>query len=154
MDTVYQADKAWLLDIQHRLYKWSRAEPDEAYRDLWNWVTDPRNLRVAWGRVARNRGARSAGADRVTVRKILQRKNGPERFLEETRTLLRLGTFRPSPVRRVMIPKRGKPGQFRPLGVPTVRDRVVQAAVLQLLEPIFEAGLLRLPASEGLSRCA
>ncbi|MCB1376979.1 MAG: group II intron reverse transcriptase/maturase [Alphaproteobacteria bacterium] len=147
MDTVYHADKAWLLDIQHRLYKWSRAEPDEAFRDLWNWVTDLRNLRLAWGRVARNRGARSAGADRVTVRHISQRKNGPERFLDETRNLLRLGTYRPSPVRRVMIPKRGKPGQFRPLGVPTVRDRVVQAAVLQLLEPIFEAGFL--PVSYG-----
>ncbi len=52
MDSVYQADKAWLLDIQRKLYTWSRAKPDDAYRDLWNWVTDPRNLRLAWKRVA------------------------------------------------------------------------------------------------------
>lgn len=99
---------------------------------MWNWVTDPRNLRMAWRRIASNRGARSAGSDRVTVRSI-QRRHGVERFLTDTRAMLRTADYHPTPVRRVMIPKRGKPGQFRPLGVPTVRDRVVQAAVLQML---------------------
>ena len=53
VDSVYQADKAWLLDIQGKLYRWSRVEPDSAYRDMWNWVTDPRNLRMAWRRIPR-----------------------------------------------------------------------------------------------------
>lgn len=146
MDSVYQADKAWLLDIQRKLYTWSRAEPDGAYRDLWNWVTDPRNLRLAWRRIASNRGARSAGPDKVTVRSI-ERRQGVERLLTQIRRDLRSGAYRPRPVRRVKIPKRGKPGTFRLLGVPTVRDRVVQAAILQLLEPIFEAQFL--PVSYG-----
>lgn len=138
MDTDEQADRAWLLDIQRKLYTWSRAHPDDAWREMWNWLTDPRNLRLAWRRVASNRGARSAGVDKLTVRGIEQRL-GVERFLTGLRERLRNGSYRPSPVRRVMIPKRGKPGSFRPLGVPTVEDRVVQAAVLHLLEPIFEA---------------
>ena len=50
MDSVYRADTAWLLDIQRKLYRWSRSEPEGAYRELWNWVTDPRNLRLAWRR--------------------------------------------------------------------------------------------------------
>jgi len=69
VDTDYQADKAWLLNIQRKLYMWSRNHPDAAWRDMWNWVTDPRNLRLAWLRIASNRGARSAGVDRVTVRR-------------------------------------------------------------------------------------
>ena len=81
MDTVYQADQAWLLDIQRKLYTWSRTNPDDAYRDMWNWVTDPRNLRLAWRRVASNRGARSSGVDKVTVRDIVRRASGVERFL-------------------------------------------------------------------------
>jgi Reverse transcriptase (RNA-dependent DNA polymerase) len=100
-----------------------------------------RNLRLAWRRVASNRGARSSGVDKVTVKHI-ETRIGVERFLTKTRTALRNGSYRPQPVRRVMIPKRGKPGLFRPLGVPTVQDRVVQAALLQLLEPIFEAEFL------------
>lgn len=141
MDTDYQADKAWLLDIQRKLYTWSRVHPDGGWREMWNWMTDPRNLRLAWRRVAANRGARSAGVDRVTVRHV-ERTVGVVRFLAGLRSRLRNGSYRPSPVRRVLIPKRGKPGQFRPLGVPTVEDRVVQAALLHLLEPIFEAGFL------------
>lgn len=138
VDTDEQVDSAWLLDIQRKLYAWSRTHPDDAWREMWNWLTDPRNLRLAWRRVASNRGARSAGVDKQTVRGIEQRM-GVARFVMELRERLRGGSYTPSPVRRVMIPKRGKPGSFRPLGVPTVEDRVVQAAVLHLLEPIFEA---------------
>ena len=64
MDTVYQADKVWLLDIQRKLYTWSRSTPDDAWRDMWRWVTQPQNLRLAWRRVASNRGARSSGVDK------------------------------------------------------------------------------------------
>jgi group II intron reverse transcriptase/maturase len=138
VDTDYQSDRLWLLDIQRKLYTWSKHHPDEAWRDMWHWVTDPRTLRVAWRRVASNRGARSAGVDGVTVRQII-RRDGVMPFLTDLRERLRSGSYRPSPVRRVMIPKRGKPLRFRPLGVPTVEDRVVQAAILHLLEPIFEA---------------
>jgi RNA-directed DNA polymerase len=141
VDANYQADKAWLLDIQRKLYTWSRANPDDAYRDMWNWVTDPRNLRLAWRRVSGNRGARSSGADKVTVRDIT-RGPGVMSFLTRARRELRSGEYRPRPVRRIMIPKPGKAGKFRPLGIPTVKDRVVQAALLQVLEPIFEADFL------------
>jgi RNA-directed DNA polymerase len=146
VDTDHQANQAWLLDIQRKLYKWSRSHPDEAWRDMWNWVIHPRNLQLAWRRVASNRGARTSGVDKVTVWRV-QHRIGVDRFLAELREQLRDGSYCPSPVRRVMIPKRGKPGLFRPLGVPTVQDRVVQAAVLHLLEPVFEAGFF--PESYG-----
>jgi retron-type reverse transcriptase len=53
VDSDHQADKAWLLSVQRKLYQWSRQNPDESYRELWNWIIDPRNLRCAWARVAR-----------------------------------------------------------------------------------------------------
>ena len=146
MDSSYQADKAWLLDIQRKLYTWSRTNPDDTYRDLWNWVTDLRNLRLAWRRVAANRGARASGTDRVTVKDIV-RSPGVMSFLTRIRRELRDGEYRPLPVRRLMIPKSGKPGKLRPLGIPTVQDRVVQAAILQVLEPVYEAEFL--PVSYG-----
>ena len=138
VDSDQQA-KAWLLNVQRKLYQWSQANPAEPYRDLWNWVTDPRNLRCAWRRVASNRGARTPGIDGVTVGRI-RRDQGEAAFLTALREELRTGSFRPSPCRRRLIPKRGKPGEFRPLGIPTIRDRVVQSAVKQVVEPIFEAG--------------
>jgi retron-type reverse transcriptase len=64
---------------------------------------------------------------------------GREAFLQELRDDLRSGRYRPSPCRRKWIPKPGKPGQFRPLGIPTVADRLAQCAIKNLLEPIFEA---------------
>ncbi len=138
VDSDHQAS-AWLLSVQRKLYQWSKANPSETYRELWNWVTDPRNIRCAWRRVASNRGRRTPGIDGVTVRTIC-RDQGEDAFLAELREDLRIGRYRPSPCRRRLIPKRGKPGEFRPLGIPTIRDRVVQSAVKQIAEPIFEAG--------------
>jgi group II intron reverse transcriptase/maturase len=138
-------DRLWLQNVQRKLYARSRDIPSYVFEELWGFVTDPRNLRIAFSRVQRNRGARTAGVDRVTVRQV--RQSGVEPFLTAIRKGLRDGSFRPSPVRRVMIPKAGKPGAFRPLGIPTVQDRVVQAAMKQVLEPIFEAGFL--PVSYG-----
>lgn len=138
MDSDQQADKAWLLGVQRKLYQWSRECPDETYRELWNWVTDPRNLRSAWRRVSSNKGKRTPGVDGETVARIRSRK-GRDAFLRELRQELREGSYRPSPSRRKLIPKAGKPGKFRPLGIPTVKDRVVQSAIKQILEPIFEA---------------
>jgi RNA-directed DNA polymerase len=138
VDTDEQADEAWLLNAQRKLYQWSQANPDGCYRELWNWVTDPRNLRCAWRRVASNRGARTAGIDGRTVGSICA-VEGREVFLQELRDDLRRQRFRPKPCRRKWIPKPGKPGKFRPLGIPTVTDRLVQGALKHFLEPIFEA---------------
>ena len=138
MDTDRQADEAWILDVQRKLYQWSKANPDDIWRDMWGWLTDIRTLRCAWRRVASNRGARTAGVDGMTVRRI-RNKPGEQRFLAGLQADLRFGAYRPNPARRVLIPKAGKPGQHRPLGIPTVKDRVVQGAIKILLEPIFEA---------------
>jgi RNA-directed DNA polymerase len=138
VDTDRPADEAWILGVQRKLYQWSKANPDDAWRDMWGWLTDTRTLRCAWRRVASNRGKRSAGVDGITVGRI-RAKVGGQRFLDGLQAELRCGAYRPSPTRRVLIPKAGKPGQFRPLGIPTVKDRVVQAAIKLFLEPIFEA---------------
>jgi RNA-directed DNA polymerase len=145
---VYTAsvdDRLWLQNVQRKLYARSRDNPDYRFEELWGLITDPRNLRIAFSRVQRNRGARSAGVDRITVRQIVQQ--GTEEYLIALRKELRGGLFHPSPVRRVLIPKAGKPGVFRPLGIPTVKDRTIQSAMKQIMEPIFEAGFY--PTSYG-----
>ena len=103
-----------------------------------------RLLVVAWQRVAGNAGARTPGIDRATVAWIASRV-GVEDFLQGVREQLRSRTFYPVPVRRVMIPKAS--GKLRALGIPTVTDRVVQAALKLVLEPIFEADFA--PCSYG-----
>jgi len=138
MDLDYKADNVWVLSVQRKLYQWSKANPKVPYRDLWNWVTDIRNLRCAWKRVSSNKGKRTSGIDGMTAGKI-SRTIGVNSFLENLQKELREGSFRPSPSRRILIPKVGKPGKFRPLGIPTVKDRVVQSAIKQVLEPLLEA---------------
>jgi len=132
------SDKEWLQNEQRKLYTRSWGDLDYVFRKLWGLVTDPHNLRCALARVSRNRGSRTAGVDGITVRQILTQGAGEE-FVEQIRAELRSGTYRPAPVRRILIPKPGQPGKHRPLGIPTVRDRVVQAALKHILEPIFEA---------------
>jgi RNA-directed DNA polymerase len=140
-----QSDKDWIRNVQRTLYTRSRSNLDYVFAKLWGLVTDPSNLRVALARVARNKGHRTAGVDGITVSRIL--REGGEEFLHRLRAELRAGGYRPAPVRRVLIPKIGQPGKFRPLGIPTVKDRVVQAAMKQVLEPIFEADFF--PVSYG-----
>ena len=113
---------------------------------LWGLVTDARNLRIAFARVARNRGRRTAGVDGITVGKV------DEAGVDDIRRTSCARSFDPAPtgrapVRRVLIPKNGTPGKFRPLGIPTVKDRVVQAALKNILEPVFEADFF--PVSYG-----
>lgn len=137
MYVASQLDESWLRNEQRKLYTRSRENPAYVFRKLWGLITDPRNLRTAFVRVARNKGRRTAGVDGVTVGRVL---NGEvNTFLASLRTELRSRSYRPSPARRVRIPKAGQPGKSRALGIPTVKDRVVQAAMKNILEPIFEA---------------
>ncbi|WP_201851527.1 group II intron reverse transcriptase/maturase [Myceligenerans indicum] len=108
------------------------------FDDLFNLVHDPATLLVAWDRVASNTGARTAGADGLTAAMIASTVRVPE-FLHDLRDALRTQQFRPQRVRERKIPKPGGSGKVRRLGIPTVTDRVVQAALKIVLEPIFEA---------------
>jgi RNA-directed DNA polymerase len=100
-------------------------------------VCDPAFLVVAWDRVRRNKGARTAGVDGVSPRSIVA-DGDVAGFLAETRAQLRSRVFSPLPVRERLIPK-GSPGKFRSLGIPSAMDRLVQASAKLVLEPIFEA---------------
>lgn len=131
-----------VLKIQTKLHQWATDSPDHRFDDLFNLVADPAFLTVAWHRVRGNRGARSAGVDGVKPRSILF---GKEAFLVRLRDDLKAGTFAPLPVRERMIPKAN--GKLRSLGIPTARDRTVQAALKLILEPIFEADFT--PCSYG-----
>jgi RNA-directed DNA polymerase len=131
-------------EIQTRLHRWARADGTRRFDDLFNLVADPAFLVVAWTRVRGNTGARSPGVDGESARAI-ERRIGVEAFLQGIRDALRSRAFRPLPVRERMIPKRG--GKLRRLGIPTATDRVVQAALKLVLEPIFEADFR--PCSHG-----
>ena len=125
-----------VLHFQHKLHEWASADAERRFHDLWNLVCDPATLVVAWSRVSRNRGSRTAGVDADTRHHIEAR--GVEQFLTELREDLRSGSFRPLPVRERLIPKRD--GRKRRLGIPTLKDRVVQMALKLVMEPIFESG--------------
>ena len=129
---LYEAE--WrVLKIQAKLHQWAGDDPRRRFDDLFNLVADPAFLVVAWDRVRGNRGARSAGVDGVAPRSIVF---GKERFLTGLRDDLKARRFVPLPVREKLIPKKG--GKLRGLGIPTARDRTVQAALKLVLEPIFE----------------
>ena len=123
-----------VLKVQTKLRQWATDDPHRRFDDLYNLVCDPAFLVVAWNRVRGNRGARTAGVDGVKPRSILF---GRERFLTELRDDLKARRFQPLPVREKLIPKRS--GKLRGLGIPTARDRTVQASLKLVLEPIFEA---------------
>jgi RNA-directed DNA polymerase len=132
--------------MQAKLHRWAAADPGRRFDDLFNFVYDPATLIVAYSRVAGNQGARTPGVDGLTVAHIEQQLGAPG-FLDDVRTAIKDGSFRPLPVRERTIPKPGGSGKVRKLGIPTVADRVVQAALKLVLEPIFEADFL--PVSYG-----
>jgi len=121
--------------LQRVLYVAAKQRPDRRFHALYDRITRPDVLREAWRQVRRNRGA--AGIDGETLEAI--EAYGVERMLAETQELLMTKQYRPQPVRRVHIPKPGRPAERRPLGIPRVRDRVVQTAAKLVLEPLFEA---------------
>jgi RNA-directed DNA polymerase len=122
-----------VLGIQTKLHQWATDSAGRRFDDLFNLVADPAFLTVAWDRVRGNRGARSAGVDGVKPRSIV---TGEVVFLSGLRHALKTGEFTPLPVRQRMIPKAN--GKLRSLGIPTASDRVVQASLKLVLEPIFE----------------
>jgi RNA-directed DNA polymerase len=124
-----------VLRIQTKLHQWAIDDPDRRFDDLFNLVCDPAVLVVAWARVRGNRGKRSAGIDGVRPDAVFDAEGG---FLPRLRDDLKAREFAPLPVRERMIPKPGS-SKRRMLGIPTARDRTVQAALKLVLEPIFEA---------------
>ena len=122
-----------VLRMQAKLHEWATDSPDRRFVDLYNLVFDPAFLVVAWGRVRGNRGARSAGVDGVKPNSVVF----GDWMLSELRDDLKAKRFQPLPVKERMIPKAS--GKLRRLGIPTTRDRVVQASLKLVLEPIFEA---------------
>jgi len=126
-------------EIQTKLHRWANDDPHRRFNDLYNLLADPAFLLVAWDRVRHNKGAKTAGVDGESAYYV-EAVRGVEGFLGELRTQLRDRSFQPVPVRERMFPKPG--GKKRRLGIATVRDRVVQASLKLVLEPIFEANLL------------
>jgi RNA-directed DNA polymerase len=128
--------------VQHALYRAAKADPGRRFHALRDKIYRRDVLWRAWVTVYRNGGA--PGIDQITLADVEQR--GVDLLLEELAGELREGRYRPLPTRRVLIPKPGTTEQ-RPLSIPAVRDRIVQAAVKIVLEPIFEADML--PCSFG-----
>jgi RNA-directed DNA polymerase len=122
-----------VLVMQTKLHRWAAADGDRVFDDLYNLVYDPAFLVVAWTRVRGNRGARSAGVDGIAPAAIAD----VGAWLADLQRELKDRRFRPDRVRERMIPKRS--GKLRRLGIPTAADRVTQAALKLVLEPVFEA---------------
>jgi group II intron reverse transcriptase/maturase len=124
-------------ELQRTLYRAAKADPGRRFHALYDKVHRRDVLERAWESVRANRGA--AGIDQVTIADVEQ--YGVDRLLNELAAELKDGRWRPLPARRVFIPKPGR-SERRPLSIPAVRDRVVQAALKTVIEPIFEADML------------
>jgi RNA-directed DNA polymerase len=120
-------------ELQRKLYLAAKRNRERRFHALYDRIFRPDILRQAWEEVRRNGG--SAGEDGVTIEDV--EREGEEQFLCQIEQDLKAGDYRPKPVLRVYIPKAD--GRQRPLGIPTVRDRVVQQACKMVIEPIFEA---------------
>lgn len=136
-------EKDNVRELQRTLYRAAKADPKRRFHALYDKVYRRDVLERAWDQVRRNRGA--PGIDRISIAQIEQ--HGIGQLLDDLARDLKDGSYRPLPTRRVFIPKPGRPGERRPLSIPTVRDRVVQVALKIVTEPIFEADFL--PCSFG-----
>jgi RNA-directed DNA polymerase len=135
-EMVLEATGGDVRELQRKLWVAAKRSPGRRFHALFDRVFGSDVLLEAWRRVQKNKGA--AGVDAQTLAGV--REYGVERLLAELQRDLRHGVYRPRPVRRVEIPK--PRGGVRPLGIPTVKDRVVQQAARIVLEPIFEADFL------------
>ena len=123
--------------LQHALYRAAKADPGRRFHALYDKISRSDVLWRAWVKVRTNNGA--PGIDKTTLAAV--EEYGVTRLLDELASELREGRYRPLPARRVFIPKPGTDEQ-RPLSIPAVRDRIVQAAAKIVLEPVFEADFL------------
>ena len=120
-------------ELQRKLYLKAKSKPNFRFYALYDKIYRMDILWRAWLKVSANKG--SAGVDGVSIEDI--EKSGAEKFTDELQEELRTGAYRPTPARRVYIPK--PDGRQRPLSIPTVKDRVVQMSLKMVIEPIFEA---------------
>lgn len=127
-----------LRELRQKLRTKAKQEPSFRFYSLYGHICRTETLRAAWRQVQANRGA--PGPDGITIEQIERTEETLESFLAQLEAELQARTYRPGLVRRVYIPK--PDGRKRPLGIPNVRDRVVQMAVLLILEPIFETDFL------------
>jgi len=135
--------EARVLGLQRKLHQWAGDDPGRRFDDLANLVYDPAFLTVAWNRVRSNKGARTAGVDGINPRSLTPA--AAESLLMQLRDDLKARRFVPQQVREKTIPKGG--GKLRRLGIPTTTDRIVQASLKLVLEPIFETDFK--PSSYG-----
>jgi group II intron reverse transcriptase/maturase len=135
--TARTAEQDKVRDLQRTLYRVAKDDPERRFHALYDKVSRRDVLERAWDQVRRNRGV--AGIDRQTIDDV--ERYGSGRMLDELATDLKAGAWRPQAARRVFIPKPGT-DEKRPLSIPTVRDRIVQAAIKTVIEPVFEADFL------------
>lgn len=136
-ETARTAEFDKVRELQRTLYRVAKEQPGRRFHALYDKVSRRDVMERAWDQVRRNRGA--PGIDRQTIVEVEQ--YGVSRLLDELVADLKAGAWRPLPARRVFIPKPGTTEQ-RPLSIPAVRDRIVQAAMKTVLEPVFEADFL------------
>ncbi len=127
-----------VLSLRQKLGLKAKQEPDFRFYALYDRIYRRDVLESAWMLVRRNNGA--AGVDGVRISDVVRDPDGPGKLIDELENALRTKTYKPSPVRRVYIPKPN--GKVRPLGIPCVCDRVAQTAAVLILEPIFESDFM------------
>jgi RNA-directed DNA polymerase len=142
-ETEIEVQKGVLLPeklsrLRRKLHQKAKREPKFKFYALYDRIYREDTLEAAWWLVCENNGA--PGVDGVSIKDINKSEDGPEQLLREIRKELQEKTYKPMSVRRVYIPK--PDGRKRPLGIPTVKDRIVQTAAKLILEPIFEADFL------------